>query len=127
MLDGLKKILNETSNSNREIFLEVNPFLLSSRMALQLIAGLHNPPSTDSSSLSDFKKLDKEIYSEDFEEICKPFFDCKSIHSFRSEYEAMKTDVLSSKDEDWTKIVLGGEFSAGKSSFLNSLLCEKEE
>ena len=39
----------------------------------------------------------------------------------------MKTDVNSSHDKDWTKIVLGGEFSAGKSSFLNSLLCEEGE
>lgn len=128
MLSGFKKKIKDESTSLREVYLEVNPYLHSSRMALQLIAGLNQPTSIDDKQITVFDYLDNIINSDDFENDCNEIFNnYRYTQNIRVDYEQMKIDVTSSNDEDWTKIVLGGEFSAGKSSFLNSLLCDKGE
>ncbi|UAM96697.1 dynamin family protein [Polaribacter litorisediminis] len=126
MLGGIKNRISKNTTL-KEVFIEVNPYLYSSSKALKLIAGINEPKQITNSKTNVFNDLNNYIYSDDFENICNANFNCKFAYYFRNQYEVMKQDVLSSKDEDWTKIVLGGEFSAGKSSFLNSLLCEEDE
>lgn len=127
MLSGLASILKE-NDVQKEVFVQVNPFLFSSSKALQLIAGLNVPKGIAEDETNVFFHLDELINSDEFEsDFNEVYPDYKSMLRFRSRYEQMKIDVTSSKDEDWTKIVLGGEFSSGKSSFLNSLLCGVEE
>lgn len=141
MLSGLTNLLKENVQQ-KDVFIEVNPFLHSSSKALQLIAGLNQSVPEPSSDNNVFSKLDELIYSDDFIDVFlelesdfntfqldsnSNLSQYRSIQSFWNIYEQMIIDVNSSRDEDWTKIVLGGEFSSGKSSFLNSLLCEENE